>query len=280
MKTFIHFIKQKTALLLLISLSGVLTLNSCQDEWESSISEIEAGKTTLHIQTKNKADGTVMPNVKVSVFSKPRGHESAELVFEGRSDAEGNLEVPDFDVPNQAQVQMTDSRYPPVGPMAVKVLSENSASIVLEVSKVWTEANIYDRTNFEVLAVSSQNGSSAGSNALLDDTATWHTQYSPVLQDFPHWLILDMKEEKAVHGFALKQRRNNNGPIKGVEFYVSDDNQNWTKVLGEDIPYTNPGTWHVLVLDEETTGRYVKFVVTSGYIDGTTFINLEQLGVF
>src|SRR5690606_7970844 len=112
----------------------------------SSISEIEAGKTTLQIKTVNKADGTVMPNVKVSVFSKPRGQEAPVLFFEGRSDAKGNLEVPDFDVPNQAQVQMTDSRYPPVGPMSVKVLSESSASITLEVSTTWSEGNIYDRT--------------------------------------------------------------------------------------------------------------------------------------
>src|SRR5690606_6171898 len=159
-------------------------------------------------------------------------------------------------------------------------LFRSSASITLEVSTTWSEGNIYDRTNWEVIGTSSVNGSSFGSNVLLDNTSTWHTQYSPVLHDFPHWLILDMKEEKAVHGFAFKQRNNNNGPIKGVELHVSDDNQNWVKVFEGEVPFTNPGVWHTLVLSEETSGRYVKFVVTSGHADGTKFINLERLGIF
>ncbi|MGV3508713.1 MAG: discoidin domain-containing protein [Sphingobacteriaceae bacterium] len=279
MKT-LHNLFRKGAYQFLAILTSVLIISGCTDEWEPAMSEIPAGKTTLQISTNDKADGKPVANVKVAVYSKVRGAETPKLVFEGRSNTEGKLTVPDFEVPNQAQIQMTDSRFPPANPVTVKVLSEKSASVVLEVSKTWSEDHIYPRADWEAIAVSSQNGSSGGHNVLLDNTSTWHTKYSPTLEDFPHWIILDMKEQKAVHGFALKQRSNNNGPIKGVEFYVSNDNQTWNKVLTTEIPYVNPGAWQVLVLDDETSGRYVKLVVTSGHLEGTKFINLERLGVF
>lgn len=279
MKTLMNLFRKRTYQFLTI-LTSILIISGCTDEWEPAMSEIPAGKTTLQISTNDKADGKPVANVKVAVYSKVRGAETPTLVFEGRSNAEGKLTVPDFDVPNQAQIQMTDSRFPPANPVTVKILSEKSASVVLEVSKTWSEDHIYPRADWEAVAVSSQNGSSGGHNVLLDNTSTWHTKYSPTAEDFPHWIILDMKEQKSVHGLALKQRSNNNGPIKGVEFYVSDDNQTWNKVLTTEIPYVNPGAWQVLVLDNETSGRYVKLVVTSGHLEGVKFINLERLGVF
>lgn len=265
---------------LLLPVVGLLALYSCEDTWQPAMTSVEAGKATLKIRTIDDATNAAMSNVLVAVYGQPRGQEAPSLVFEGRSDDNGILTLPDFDVPSLVQLQVIDSRYPTAPPVTSKVLSENSASLVLQVSKTWNETHIYDRTNFEVLAVSSQNGTSAGSNVLLDNTATWHTQYSPVLHDFPHWLILDMKESKEIHGFAFKQRNNNNGPIRGVSFYISDDNQQWKEVLTTEVPYTNPGVWHVLTLGDVDQARYVKFEVTSGHLETAKFINLEQFGVF
>ena len=118
MKTLINLFRKRTYQFLAI-LTSVL-ISGCTDEWEPAMSEIPAGKTTLQIATNDKADGKPVANVKVAVYSKVRGAETPTLVFEGRSNAEGKLTVPDFEVPNQAQIQMTDSRFPPANPVTVK----------------------------------------------------------------------------------------------------------------------------------------------------------------
>lgn len=279
MKTKYIYALPKICCMVLVCLTYFFA--GCSEQWESSLSEIAANKVTLKVQTVDSQTGEVLPNVKVAVYSKPRGQAEGRKVFEGGSDDNGELNVQDFDVPNQAEIVVVDTRFPPAPPQSVKVLSEATATISLEVSKTWNETHIYDATGWEALAVSSVNGSSHGQNVLIENTATWHTRYSPApAEDFPHWIIIDMKSAYALHGLAFKQRANNNGPIRAIEFYVSNDNQSWTPALTTEVPYTNPGSWHVLPFTQEYEARYLKFVVTAGYLQDVTFINLERLGVF
>lgn len=281
MKPLIQKFKNNFSYAVPVLLCCLLSLSSCKKSWErSELSELESKKVPFKIQVTNRADASPMPHVRIAVSSKLRGEGQYKVVFEGESDANGLLTIPNFEVPSLVELQMTDTRFPVAKAVAMKVLGEASASATLEVSTTWSEQHIYDRSDWTVISVSSQQTTSGGLNAFKTGTATWHTQYSPVMATFPHTFIFDMQHEKAIHGFALKQRASNNGPIKGLEFHASNDAQNWTKVLDTEIPYTNPGVWHVLPTPQEAKGRYIKMVITSGHLVGTTFINLEELGVF
>ncbi|MFT2008861.1 discoidin domain-containing protein [Pontibacter sp. 13R65] len=277
-------LKQKMKAVLTLFVLAVLTLscNETSDLWEDDALETSAD---LEVMLKGKENHDVLTDVRVNVFAKPKGSSDFALIYSGTTDEKGRFEVKDLQVPNIVRLEMADTKYPSGDPVIAKILGQKSASMELQVNTLWHPQSIMDRTGWEVLDFSSMHVTSNTTanlpgNVLLDNTSIWHTNYAGGATPYPHWLVIDMKEVKPMHGFALKQRASNNGPIKGIEFYVSDDNQSWQKVVTTEIPLTNPGEWHTIKLQEPTRGRYIKFVATTPHIPTAQFINLEQLGVY
>lgn len=129
-----------------------------------------------------------------------------------------------------------------------------------------------DRTDWTVTASSQElNGSNSDKGEgpvkyMLDgDPNTfWENQWKaepapkPTL---PYTLIIDTKKEHTFFKFFMQQRRINMG-TKGGTFYISSDNNIWTRV----------GTFEmaqIAAVQEfsitETTGRYIKIVVESSH---------------
>jgi hypothetical protein len=129
-------------------------------------------------------------------------------------------------------------------------------------SDVLPEFFTFDRSTWEVLAVSDETASDGGGKATLidgDHGTYWHSQWGPDIP-LPHWAIIDMKSVKNISYFTI-YRRNNNTNTKSVQLYVgnsSDPNGTWTLAASGTFASGNQMT-----INNTTgaTGRYVKMLL-------------------
>ncbi|WP_423735854.1 DUF4998 domain-containing protein [Chitinophaga caseinilytica] len=129
-------------------------------------------------------------------------------------------------------------------------------------SDVLPEYFTFDRSNWEVLAVSDETASDGGGKATLidgDHGTYWHSQWGPDIA-LPHWAIIDMKSVKNISYFTI-YRRNNNTNTKSVQLYVgnsSDPNGTWTLAASGTFASGNQMT-----INNTTgaTGRYLKMLL-------------------
>lgn len=98
---------------------------------------------------------------------------------------------------------------------------------------------LYDRANWEVAGISSEETTGEGANngravfALDGDPATfWTTQWKAAKPGPPHHITIDMKEMKKLHGFTFTARVNNGtmkatGNPKGIVVEAGSDGVHW-----------------------------------------------------
>jgi hypothetical protein len=129
---------------------------------------------------------------------------------------------------------------------------------------IFLEAPKLNRKGWEVIGWNSlQSDDGQGVNAILDGDANtyWHAGYDPLI-DFPHYLVIDMKEEKTVTQVDMQQRNSSYKDTKGGKFYISNNNQDWEYIgsfnMKEVAEMQNFGV-------KVAKGRYLKIVIESGY---------------
>ena len=69
-----------------------------------------------------------------------------------------------------------------------------------------------------------------GANALDGNPDTiWHTQWQDANPEHPHEIVIELKTPGTIKGFTYlpRQGENDHGDIKGYEFFVSNDGQNF-----------------------------------------------------
>lgn len=142
----------------------------------------------------------------------------------------------------------------------------------------------YDWTLWNATGSDVQASDGGGYPSLFNNDRTnfWHSQYSPALTEpLPHRIVIDMQKEQPVAMVQIGRRyyaeNGNNYPsVKTMEIYAGTDNENYTKVGGFSfsLPWTAPdGTivngnsplvppYEEVILDEITTARYLKLVIT------------------
>lgn len=66
--------------------------------------------------------------------------------------------------------------------------------------------------------------------AAIDDIITtyWHTTYKPANINYPHWLVVDMKQTIIVNQVELTRRQGNNNSFNDFRIDGSMDGVNWT----------------------------------------------------
>jgi hypothetical protein len=102
-------------------------------------------------------------------------------------------------------------------------------------------------------------------NAVIDgDVNTfWHTTWSTGSPVYPHHFTIDMGAVKNIAGFEIFRRQGRTGAAEVHEFWVSDDNVNFTKAATLNAALdTNNG--FIANAAPNTSGRYVKYVAVSG----------------
>lgn len=142
----------------------------------------------------------------------------------------------------------------------------------------------YDWTLWNATGSDVQASDGGGYPSLFNNDRTnfWHSQYSPALTEpLPHRIVIDMQKEQPVAMVQIGRRyyaeNGNNYPsVKTMEIYAGTDNENYTKVgsFSFSLPWTAPdGTivngnsplvppYEEVILDEITTARYFKLVIT------------------
>ena len=96
----------------------------------------------------------------------------------------------------------------------------------VEISKLDWEA-----TSDSFQEVAEGNLRASADKAIDDNINTfWHTQYSPVADQYPHWLAVDMKEPIAVGRIELFRRPGNNELFSDFVVQSSGDGVTWTDI--------------------------------------------------
>jgi hypothetical protein len=143
---------------------------------------------------------------------------------------------------------------------------------------------VYDRTNWKVLAFSSEeaNGEGAGNgkviNALDNNPATyWHSQWQGASPGPPHFFVIDMGAVKTLHGLSFLDRQSDNsGKPQEVVVQTSMDNVTW--VTAGAFTLANTKDLQPQFLTAFIDARYLKVTVQSSY--GASYTHLAELNAF
>lgn len=145
----------------------------------------------------------------------------------------------------------------------------------------------FDRSKWVVAGLSSEetagepaaNGGHAV-HAIDDDLATfWHTRWSGGNAPAPHFLEIDMGENKTVHGISIAARGGNNR-ARPQEIKVevrSDKDENWT-LVGNFYPLDNGGIQRVF-FSKPHDARFFKVTVVKNY-GNYEFTHIANLNMF
>jgi hypothetical protein len=130
----------------------------------------------------------------------------------------------------------------------------------------------YDRANWAIIGFSSQEANGEGPDngraifALDGNTSTfWHTQWSGASPGPPHYIIIDMKEAKTLHGVSFVGRQaDGGGKPNEVNIQVSLDNTTWTDA-GTFNLLNNKDLQKQFLPNGFKSARYIKVIISSAY---------------
>ena len=130
----------------------------------------------------------------------------------------------------------------------------------------------YDRSNWDIIGFSSQEANGEGPNngkaifALDGNSSTfWHTQWSGASPGPPHYIIIDMKEVKTLHGVSFVGRQGDgSGKPNEVNIQVSLDNTTWTDA-GTFNLLNNKDLQKQFLPNGFKNARYIKAIINSAY---------------
>lgn len=107
-----------------------------------------------------------------------------------------------------------------------------------------------------------------------DLSSFWHSQWSGGWQDWPHIIIIDMKDRSEVQSIDYYGRQSGgDANTKDMEFFISDNQSEW-KSIGK---FEARKTADMQEFDTEVAqGRYLKVEITSSH-DGSNNTNIAEL---
>ncbi|MEN8193932.1 MAG: glycoside hydrolase family 2 TIM barrel-domain containing protein [Bacteroidota bacterium] len=123
-----------------------------------------------------------------------------------------------------------------------------------------------DKSEWKVIYCDSYEMGDEPENAIDGSTSTiWHTAWAEESPPHPHEIIIDLGKSYYLAGIRLIPRAyGRNGIIKQYDFSMSNDNQNWKKVITGGI-FKNRKENYSIRFDEIKVGRYLRLVAKSSY---------------
>lgn len=110
-----------------------------------------------------------------------------------------------------------------------------------------------------------------------DDDTYWHSAWYSSSSSYPHWIVVDMKEELLVGGFEITMSGGSNRYIKSYEMQASNDGRTWTTFYADaDTP--NDVSFRVL-LDEPVRTRYFRLYITDGRATDGDHVRVNEIDV-
>ncbi len=146
------------------------------------------------------------------------------------------------------------------------------------------EHEYLDKSNWEILAFSSEETSGEGTNGLAsliidnDYSTYWHSCWTTCEKEFsyPHLIKIDLKESKSVKGLTIVQR-NGSRKIKEFEILGSTDGENWESIGNFSLDNSaNPQDFN---FPTQVSLKYFRFKPISSH-DGNRFAALAEISLY
>jgi len=113
-----------------------------------------------------------------------------------------------------------------------------------------------------------------------DVNTFWHSEWYAATPPYPHWLMIDMTEERQdLHGiyFTLRQTNENVRP-KHVEIWLGPDKDHLTKYMEADL--INQPAQQAVAFASPQSFRVFKMVFTNGQVENATFASMAEISVY
>jgi len=166
--------------------------------------------------------------------------------------------------------------------------------IYIAVSGVADAENIpiYDRTNWSIIDLSTEEPAEGGGNGLaqcvLDDKpgTYWHSKWAGGEPEPPHYITIDMGEAVVLHGISLMNRyfegdwaENGHGQPKTIKVSISMDGETWTDNGSfSNLPIGEGQPFRKFFFNLYNEARYMKITVTDVYATSST--SIAEIGAF
>ncbi|MBO9672598.1 MAG: discoidin domain-containing protein [Sphingobacteriaceae bacterium] len=135
-----------------------------------------------------------------------------------------------------------------------------------------------DKTGWALTASSTQAGDGSLASVIDGDLGTfWHSQYSPTVLPYPHWIQVDMLTLTNVTSVSMAPRNNNNTGFTKFNLKGSIDGSVWIDLLTAKAMDPNLKALQNYELDAPTKVRFLKLEMTEGSQDYT---HLAEFQVF
>jgi hypothetical protein len=118
-----------------------------------------------------------------------------------------------------------------------------------------------------------------GANVLDGNPDTiWHTQWQDATPEHPHEIVLQLEATSTLKGFTYlpRQGENDHGDIKGYEFFVSNDGQNFGEPVAKGEFDASKSLKSVTFAP--TACRFIKLKALSE-INGEAWTSAAEIGV-
>lgn len=143
--------------------------------------------------------------------------------------------------------------------------------------------NKFDKSAWEVVRFSSEETTGEDTNGRArqiidgDNNTYWHSKWTGGGSSYPHFFVVDMKEEKVVNGFQITMSGGSNRYIKSFNLYASGDGVKWNKFYADaDAP--SDATFHFM-LEEPVSMRYFKLEITGGRATDGNHVRVNEIEV-
>lgn len=144
---------------------------------------------------------------------------------------------------------------------------------------VRSEYEYFDRSEWSIVDVSSQEPPNIDSNVLDgNNTTSWHTAWKGGAPPHPHWIIIDMNQVNALHGFYFWPHNTaRTGNPVDINIEISMDGASWESLgnfnIGSDFKE------QTVYLDQTVQARYFKVIVNASS-NNTAFTHPTEIGAF
>ena len=137
-----------------------------------------------------------------------------------------------------------------------------------------------NKTGWKVVSADSYQGGNEAKLAVDGNNGTfWHTAWGNNEPQCPHTIVIDMAKIYNVTActYLARQDGNQNGMVKGYEFYLSTDGKTWGQAVATG-EFKNTTALQIAKLKKPTAGRYMKMVAKSE-INGKAWTSAAEIGI-
>lgn len=138
----------------------------------------------------------------------------------------------------------------------------------------------HDRSNWEIADLSSEEVVGEGAprgyaRNMLDGNVNtyWHSKWTAPKETYPHWVVIDMKEQRQLLGTKITGRlgrANNVGNPRYIVIEISNDRITWEEIDNVELPQNEANE---LLFNRAYHGQYLRLTVNEswGYSYNTTY---------